>query len=113
MIAITYNRILYEDYALTSTKAIQKIKNVCLYSPRICFVAADHWFLVFSVMLKSWLMQLYVGPCHVIGAEISVAIIPYSSDLAPSDSLLFPEMKEHLAGKRFANDEELKDAIVT
>ena len=35
------------------TKAIQKVKNVCAYSPRTCFVAASHWFLMFSVMLKS------------------------------------------------------------
>ena len=33
----------------------------------------------------------------------------YSPDLAPSDVFLFPKMKEHLAGKRFANDEDLKD----
>ena len=29
---------------------------------------------------------------------------PYSPDLVPSDFFLFPKMKEHLAGKRFAND---------
>ena len=40
-------------------RAIQEVKNVCTYSPRTCFVAADHWFLLFSVMLKSCLMQLY------------------------------------------------------
>ena len=36
--------------------------------------------------------------------------LPYSPDLTPSDFFLFPKMKEHLAGKRFANDEDLKDA---
>ena len=46
-------------------------------------------------------------------AEISVTIIPYSPDLAPSYFFLFPKMKEHLAGNRFGNDEDLKDAIVT
>ena len=35
---------------------------------------------------------------------------PYSTDLAPSDFFLFPKMKEHIAGKRFANDDDLKDA---
>ena len=35
---------------------------------------------------------------------------PYSPDLASSDFFLLPEMKEHLAGKRFANDEGTKDA---
>ena len=53
------------------TRAIHKVKNVCAYSPRTCFVAADHWFLVFSVM-KSFLMLLYVGSCDVVSAEIAV-----------------------------------------
>ena len=48
----------------------------------------------------------------MVSAEIAVAIIPYSPDLAPSDFLRFPNMKEHLLGKRFAND-DLKDAVVT
>ena len=55
-------------------------------------------------------MQLYVRTYHVVSAEIDVAIIPYSPNVAPSDFLLFPKMKEHSAGKRFANDEDLKDA---
>ena len=58
-------------------------------------------------------MQLYVGPCQVVSAEIAVVIIPCSLDLAPSDFFLFLEMKEHLAGKRFANYEDLKDGVVT
>ena len=49
----------------------------------------------------------------MVSAEIAVAIIPYSPHLAPPDFFLFPKMKEHLAGKRFANDEDLKDAVVT
>ena len=44
--------LLFRIYESLSTKAIQKVNNVCAYSSRICFVAADHWFLVFSVMLK-------------------------------------------------------------
>ena len=59
---------------ISSTKAMQEEKNVCAYSLRTYFVAADHSFLVFSVILKSFLMQLYVGPCHVISAEITVAM---------------------------------------
>ena len=35
-----------------STKAIQEVKNVCAHSSRTSFVAVDHWFLVFNVMLK-------------------------------------------------------------
>ena len=37
---------------------------------------------------------------------------PYSPDLAPSDFYLFPKMKEHLAGKRFTDDEDLQHAVV-
>ena len=44
-------------------------KDVCTYNPRTCSVATDHWYLVFGVMLKSCLIQLYVGPCHVVSAE--------------------------------------------
>ena len=38
---------------------------------------------------------------------------PYSPALAPSEFFLFPKIKEHLAGKRYANDENLKNAVVT
>ena len=65
---------LFSSYSPICTKAIQKVKNVCAYSLRICFIAADHWFLLFSVMLKSCLMQLYVGPYHMVSAEIAVAL---------------------------------------
>jgi histone-lysine N-methyltransferase SETMAR len=37
---------------------------------------------------------------------------PYSPDLAPSDFYLFLKMKEHLAGKRFTDDEDLQHAVV-
>ena len=36
---------------------------------------------------------------------------PYDPDLAPSEFFLFPKMKENLAGKRFANDEDQKNAV--
>ena len=45
----------------------------------------------------------------MVSTKIAVAIIPYSPDLAPSDFFLFTKIKEHLAGKRFENDEDLKD----
>ena len=128
-------------------------------------------------MLKICLMQLHAGSCHVLSAEIAVAMAvpienpadwgarcysfpacrwnlwlscrraklscgivllhdnntrphtarqtqaslleqfhwdifehpPYSPDLGSSDVLLFLKMK-HLAGKRFANDENLKNS---
>ena len=36
---------------------------------------------------------------------------PYSPDLAPSDFHLFPKLKEHLRGNRYADNEELKTAV--
>ena len=42
--------------------------------------------------------------------EIIFEYPPNSPDLAPSDFFMFPVRKEHLAGKHFANDEDLKDA---
>jgi histone-lysine N-methyltransferase SETMAR len=36
---------------------------------------------------------------------------PYSPDLAPSDYFLFPKLKKWLAGKRFANNEEVESAV--
>ena len=44
------------------------------YSPCTCFVAANHWFLMFSVMYKSCLIHLYIAPCHMVSAEIAVAM---------------------------------------
>ena len=37
---------------------------------------------------------------------------PYSLHLASSDFYLFLKMKEHLAGKRFTDDEDLQHAVV-
>jgi len=36
---------------------------------------------------------------------------PYSPDLTPSDYHLFLHLKEFLGGKRFDDDEEMKDAV--
>ncbi len=36
---------------------------------------------------------------------------PYSSDLAPSDFHLFLHLKKFLGGKRFDDDDDLKDAV--
>lgn len=36
---------------------------------------------------------------------------PYSPDLAPRDYHLFPKLKEHLAGRRFSDDDEVKVAV--
>ena len=36
---------------------------------------------------------------------------PYSPDLAPCDYHLFPKLKEHLAGRRFSNDDDVKVAV--
>jgi len=36
---------------------------------------------------------------------------PYSPDLAPCDYHLFPKLKEHLAGRRFSDYDEVKVAV--
>ena len=36
---------------------------------------------------------------------------PYSPDLAPCDYHLFPKLKEHLAGRRFSDNDEVKVAV--
>ena len=36
---------------------------------------------------------------------------PYSPDLAPCDYHLFPKLKEHLARRRFSDDDEVKLAV--
>ena len=36
---------------------------------------------------------------------------PYSLDLAPSDFNLFGPMKEHLRGQKFADDDEVMEAV--
>jgi hypothetical protein len=36
---------------------------------------------------------------------------PYSSDLAPSDYYLFLHLKKFLGGKRFDDNNDLKDAV--
>jgi len=38
---------------------------------------------------------------------------PYSPDLAPSDFHLFLHLKKYLAGKRFDDDDELQEAVMT
>ena len=61
-----------------------------------------------SVMLSVIARHLYVGSRHVVSTEIAVVMAvhpPYSPELAPPDFFLFPKIKEHLAGKRLANDE--------
>ena len=37
---------------------------------------------------------------------------PYSPDLASWDFYLFSKVKEHLAGKRFTDDEDLQHAVM-
>ena len=32
-------------FIIEDTRAFQKVKNVCAYSPRSCFVGVDNWFL--------------------------------------------------------------------
>ena len=36
---------------------------------------------------------------------------PYSPDLAPSDYFLFPNLKKHIAGKRYETDDDVISAV--
>ena len=77
-------------------------KELCAYSQCTCFVAADHWFLVFSVMLKSFFMQSYVGACHMVSAETVVAMaVPIEN----------PAYREGRGVIRFQQDDEISGYI--
>lgn len=47
---------------------------------------------------------------YVLPRNFSVMLMatPYSPDLAPSNFHLFSLLKQHLGGKRFKNEEQLK-----
>ncbi|GBN79891.1 hypothetical protein AVEN_192156-1 [Araneus ventricosus] len=47
-----------------------------------------------------------------IAAKVQMGSLepPYSPDLAPSDYLLLPQLKEHLSGTRFSSDSDVKTA---
>jgi histone-lysine N-methyltransferase SETMAR len=38
---------------------------------------------------------------------------PYSADLAPSDFHLFLHLRKYLAGKKFDDDDELQEEVMT
>ena len=54
-------------------KATQEAKNVCAYSPRM-FCCSRSLFSGVRCDVENCLRQLYVGPCHVVSAEIAVAV---------------------------------------
>ena len=65
----------------------------------VCFVTTDHWFLLFSVMLKRCLKQLYVEPCHVVRADTAVAMavpIENPADCEARDVIRFLQTDEIL-----------------
>ena len=45
---------------------------------------------------------------YELGYEL-VPHLPYSPDLAPSDYILFPNLKKWLDGKRFSSNDEIID----
>ena len=48
---------------------------------------------------------------HTHGFE-SLVHLPYSPDLAPSDFHLFPNLKKELRGRKFSDNNEVKEAIL-
>ena len=55
------------------------------------------------------LLILKTSSPHLSGKKWTTA--PYSPDLAPSDFHLFLHLKKFLGGKRFDDDDDLKDAV--
>ena len=51
-----------------------------------------------------------MSPVHDCGFEL-IDHIPYSPDLAPSDYFLFPNLKKHLAGRRYESDDDVISAV--
>jgi len=51
-----------------------------------------------------------VDTLHALKSEV-LKHPPYSPDLAPSDFHLFGPIKEHLRGQKFADDDEVMEAV--
>ena len=73
--------VIYNDFSDNklfefrySTKPIQKVKKVCAYSPRTCFCCSRSLFSGVQCDVENCLVQLHIGPCHVISAEITAAM---------------------------------------
>ncbi|CAF4935522.1 unnamed protein product [Pieris macdunnoughi] len=55
--------------------------------------------------------KVAMAALHTHGFE-SLVHPPYSPDLAPSDFYLFPNLKKDLRGRKFSDDNEVKEAIL-
>ncbi|CAH2244033.1 jg20705 [Pararge aegeria aegeria] len=55
--------------------------------------------------------RVAIAALHKHGFE-SLVHPPYSPDLAPSDFYLFPNLKKDLRGRKFSDDNEVKEAIL-
>ena len=73
-----------------------------------------------ELVANGWLLHQDNAPAHTSRvcqdtiAEIGVELIahpPYSPDLAPCDFFLFPELKNHIRGRRFESDDQLNAAV--
>jgi len=69
-------------------------------------------FFCFTVTLgRTPLVRLKTSSPHLGGNKQTNSPHPYSPDLAPSDFHLFLHLKKFPGGKRFDNDDDLKDAV--
>ena len=67
-------------------------------------------FFCFTITLgRTLLLRLRTSSPHLGGNKWTSP--PYSPDLAPSDFRLFLHLKKFLGGKRFDDDDDLKDAV--
>jgi hypothetical protein len=62
------------------------------------------------MLCRALLLKLKPSSCHFAGNN-SITPPPPNPDLAPSDFHLFLGLKKFLAGQRFLNDRDVKEAV--
>jgi len=98
----TINAAAYCDTLTRLQRAIQN-KSRGMLSRGVCLLhdnARPHSAHVTTALLEKFKWDILDYP-------------PYSPDLAPSDFHLFLHLKKHLAGKKFDDDDEVQEEIMT
>ena len=70
----------------------------------------DEWVLFHQDNAPAHKSVVAMAAVHYCGFELADHP-PYSSDLAPSDYFLFPNIKKHLAGKQYRTNDEVISAV--
>jgi len=98
----TINAAAYCDTLTRLQRSIQN-KRRGMLSRGVCLLhdnARHHSAHVITALLEKFKWDILDHP-------------PYSPDLAPSHFHLFLRLKKHLAGKRFDDEDELQEAVMT